>query len=117
MLPIPDKAWVTGEFMQDWKGLRNGDACIILSLNDGIVFKIVENKLNEEHKLTLFSLNPIYKPFDIPAGEVKEVWRFVHYISSEIPDPVMPGDELVKTVSRLKYEVETIKNELKMIRE
>ncbi len=117
MLPIPDKAWVTGEFLQDWNALHNGDACIILTLNDGIVFKIVENKLSEEHKLTLFSLNPVYQPFDIPADEIKEVWKFVHYISNEIPDPVMPGDELVKTVSRLKYEVDSIKSELKMIRE
>ena len=38
MLPIPEGAWVTGEFMQDWNHLKNGDACIILTLNEGVVF-------------------------------------------------------------------------------
>ncbi len=113
MLPIPDKAWVTGEFVQDWNTILNGEAYIILTLDDGIVFKIAENKIKEEGLLTLFSLNPVYEPFDVDVREIREVWRFVHFISSEIPDPVMPHDELVKTVAALKHEVDHIKKKMK----
>ena len=109
MLPIPDKAYVTGEFMLDWTGLATGEACIILTVDDGIVFKIVENRIREEGKLTLYSLNPVYEPFDVHVSDIREVWRFVHYISQELPDPVIPENELVRTVAGLKQDIQKIK--------
>ena len=74
MIPIPDKAWVTGEFLQDWNDIVTGEAYVVLTLDDGIVFKIAENLMKKEHKLTLFSLNPVYEPFDINVNEIKEVF-------------------------------------------
>lgn len=112
MLPIPDKSWVTGEFIQDWNNILSGDAYIILSVNDGIIFKIVENKLKSESKLTLYSLNPAYEPFDIHVKDMREVWKFVHYISDEIPEPVLPNQTIIKTVTGLKNEMEAIKREV-----
>ena len=55
MLPIPPGAWVTGEYVQDWGELKNGGAYIILTLDEGIVFKIIENKIQEEEKIRLIS--------------------------------------------------------------
>ncbi len=65
MLPIPEKAWVTGEFVQDWSTIRTGEACVVLTVDDGIVFKILENRIGEEGKLLLYSLNPLYEPYEI----------------------------------------------------
>ncbi len=113
MLPIPDGSWVTGEFVQDWNDILNGEACIILTLNDGIVFKIVENKISDTGILTLYSLNPLYEPFGVEVKEIREVWKFVHFISSEIPDPVMSHDDLVKTVTELRHDVGRIKEQMK----
>ena len=112
MLPIPDKSWVTAEFVQDWNNILNGDAYIILTLNDGIVFKIVENKIKDEGILILYSLNPLYEPFIIEAKEIREVWKFTHYISSELPDPVLPQNELIKTINNLKQQVDKIKDRM-----
>lgn len=109
MLPIPDKAWVTGEFLQDWSDILTGEAYVVLTLDDGIVFKVAENLIEKEHKLTLFSLNPLYEPFDVNVNEIKEVWRFVNYISAEIPDPVTPEEELIKTVANLKHDMDILK--------
>jgi transcriptional regulator with XRE-family HTH domain len=109
MLPIPDKAWVTGEFLQDWNQIVTGEAYVVLTLDDGIVFKIAENLLEQEHKLTLISLNPAYEPFDVNVNEIKEVWRFVNYISAEIPEPVLPEEELIRTVADLKHDMEILK--------
>ncbi|MGC9342219.1 MAG: XRE family transcriptional regulator [Bacteroidales bacterium] len=113
MHPIPDKSWVTVEFVQDWNNIQDGDAYVILTLNEGIVFKIVENLIEEEGKLRLYSLNPVYEPYDVDIREVREIWRFTHYISNEIPDPVVPGDELAKTVNKLKYEVNMLKHQFR----
>lgn len=112
MLPIPDGAWVTGEFVQDWTTIVSGYGYIILTLNDGIVFKIVENLIEKERKLRLYSLNPIYEPYDVPINEVIEVWKFVHYISTEIPEPVIPANQLVKTVASIKRELNIIKKQI-----
>ena len=110
MLPIPDKAFVTGEFVLDWNGIVTGEACIVLTLDDGIVFKVVENKIADEGRLTLYSLNPVYEPFDVMVKDIREVWKFVHFISQELPEPVLPENELVRTVAGLKQDMQRIKN-------
>ncbi len=112
MLPIPDGAWVTGEFVQDWSTLKNGDACIITTLNDGVVFKIIENNLSNGKSLKLYSLNPMYEPYDIVPSEIREIWKFTNFISNEIPEPHIPEKDLLKTVAGLQYEMNKIKSKL-----
>lgn len=112
MLPVPDGSFVTGEYVLDWHSIRDGQAYIILTLEDGIVFKVIENHINDDGTMELHSLNSLYEPFAIPVTEIKEVWKFVHYISSEMPEPNQEKDDLVKTVKQLKREVEAIQTKL-----
>ncbi len=112
MLPIPDGSWVTGEFLQDWMNIISGHAYIIFTLNDGIVFKIIENNIRSSAKLVLYSLNPLYEPYEVHISEVKEIWKFVNYISNELPDPVIPEKQLIKTVAGLKHDLERLKNKV-----
>jgi len=109
MLPITEGSWVTGEYVQDWNMLKNGDACIIITLNEGVVFKIIENNLKQEKSLRLYSLNPVYDPYDMVVNEISEIWRFTNFISNEIPEPRMPKEDLLATVASLKYEMNMIK--------
>ena len=109
MLPIPDGSWVTGEFVQDWNEIISGKAYVVFTINDGIVFKVVENKLKTDGKLVLYSLNPIYEPYEVHINEVRELWKFVNYISSELPDPVMPEKQLIQAVATMKNDLERIK--------
>src|SRR5512136_3068589 len=109
MLPIPDGSWVTGEFLQDWMNIVSGNAYIVFTIDDGIVFKVVENNIGKDGKLVLYSLNPIYEPYEVHVSEVKEIWKFVNYISSELPEPVMPEKQLIQTVASMKNDLERIK--------
>jgi len=109
MLPIPEKAWVTGEYVQDWKALKTGEACVVLTMDDGIVFKIIENRIEKEGRMILYSLNPLYEPYEIHVNEVREIWKFIHFISHEIPDPVIPENQLVRTVASLKQDLDRLK--------
>ena len=113
MHPIPNGAWVTGEYIQDWGYLKNGDACIILTLNEGVVFKIIENKIHKDKTFKLYSLNPIYEPFDLNINEIREIWKFTNFISSEIPEPKIPKDDLLKTVANLQYDMNKLKGKLR----
>ena len=109
MLPIPEQAWVTGEYVLDWKALKTGEACIVLTMDEGIVFKIIENRIEQEGKMILYSLNPLYEPYDIHVSEIREIWKFIHFISHEIPEPVIPENQLVRTVAGLKQDMERLK--------
>jgi len=112
MYPIPDGSWVTGEFVQDWREIISGKAYIVFTIDDGIVFKIVENNLITHGKLILYSLNPVYEPYEVHVNEVKEVWKFVNYISNELPEPVLPEKQLIQTVTSMKNDLERLKAKL-----
>lgn len=111
MHPIPDGAWVTGEFVQNWFALKDSKACVILTHNEGIVFKIIENRLQAEQKLVLHSLNPLYKAYDLPAEDICEIWQFVHYINPQLPKPHIPEEDLVATLMELKKDIERLKKQ------
>jgi len=109
MLPIPDGAWVTCEFVQNWQLIRNRHAYVVHTLDDGVVFKVVENLIRKDGTLRLHSLNPAYEPYDVHVNDVREVWKFVNYISNEMPDPDLPHQELSRQVNRLREDVEALK--------
>ncbi len=112
MLPIPDGSWVTGEFVQDWREIISGKAYVVFTINDGIVFKVIENNLKTDGRLVLYSLNPIYEPYEVHINEVKEIWKFVNYISSELPEPALPEKQLIQAVAAMKNDLERIKARL-----
>ncbi|MZP65343.1 MAG: helix-turn-helix domain-containing protein [Bacteroidales bacterium] len=112
MFPIPEGSWVTGEYLQDWNELVNGKAYIVFTIDDGIVFKIVENNIRKTGKLTLFSLNPLYEPYEIHINEVREIWKFVNYISNELPEPVMPEKQIFQSIAIMKNDLQRIKAKL-----
>jgi transcriptional regulator with XRE-family HTH domain len=109
MLPVPDGAWVTGEFVQDWLSLPDGEACIVLTLDEGIVFKLVENRIREEGTLRLISLNTAYNPYFVSISEVREIWRFVNYTSSELPAGDLSGEMIGKTLLTIQNDIKDIK--------
>ena len=112
MLPIPDGAHVIGEYIENWFEIRNGEACIVVTQNDGIVFKKIENRIKTERKLILSSLNTLYHPYEVDIMEVKEIWRFVNYISDEMPEPLTDMDGVAQTVLKISRDVTEIKDHL-----
>lgn len=113
MLPIPDGSWITGEFVQNWKLIRDKHAYIVLTLDDGIVFKVVENKLSSDGFLRLHSFNQLYQSYEVKATEIKEVWKFVNYISSELPEGNTYNENLLKKINEIQTGLDQIKKEIK----
>jgi len=115
MHPIPEGSWVTGEFVQNWNLIRDRHAYIIHTLDDGVVFKVVENLIKPKGKLRLYSLNPIYEPYEVDVKDIREVWKFVNYISDEVPDADNQNEHLKNSVKALHSEVANIKEKLKTL--
>ena len=76
------------------------------------MFKVVENRLKDESQLILHSLNPLYESYSVDLKDVREVWRFVHYISSELPEPNLPMNQMAGALAALQNEVASIKNKI-----
>jgi transcriptional regulator with XRE-family HTH domain len=113
MLPVPDKSWVIGEYVDNWYDIKDGQAYIVFTIDDGIVFKIVKNHLRKKRILELISLNDEYAPYEVPATEVKEVWKFCNYISNELPDPAMQKNALLSRIGAIASVVAELKTSLK----
>ena len=112
MYPIPSGSWVTAEFIQNWNFIRDGYAYIIMTNDDGLVFKVLESHIKEDGTFKLYSLNSLYKPFSINIKDIREIWKFIHYISSEMPEPNQPRENIERTVADLKKDVDNLKKSI-----
>ncbi len=112
MLPIPDGAWVTGEFVVDWSTLSDGQACIVCTLDEGLVFKVIENKLKDSGVFILRSLNKEYEPYAVSVNQITEIWKFTHFISHQMPDGGVLEGELLRRIKTIQTAVEGIKNKM-----
>lgn len=108
MKPIPDGSYVTAEFVENWDYLRDGDPCIVLTKDEGLVFKLIEKDFRHK-QFILNSLNREYDSFRVTVDEITEIWKFIHYISSEMPEKVPLEHELFAAIANLKKDVDEIK--------
>jgi phage repressor protein C with HTH and peptisase S24 domain len=74
MLPMASGSWVIAEYVDDWQRLKDGSRCVVLTRNDGIVFKIVYR--HSDMTYLLVSQNPSYQPYELNVQEIVEIWRF-----------------------------------------
>jgi transcriptional regulator with XRE-family HTH domain len=109
MLPIQNGSVVIGEFIQNFYNIKKGYGYIIVTREEGIVFKIVEDYLTEKRSLLLNSLNAAFKSYELPIVQLKEAWKFVCYLNTEIPEPQTDIQRVLQTVNDLKFEIQKMK--------
>ena len=85
MLPLKEGSYVFSEYIEDWKNVKSGTVCIIVTREEGIVLKKVFNYLNEKNLLVLKSTNERYAPYAVMGKDIKELWRFAGYFQGEFP--------------------------------
>ena len=86
MPPVPDGALVFGQFVENWWQIKDGSLAVVVTQNDGVVFKKIFNYLKDRACLVMASTNPIYQPFVVPEEEIQEVWSFAGYFTKEFTD-------------------------------
>jgi len=112
MPPVSEGSYVIGEYVVDWTTIKDGTPYIILTKDDGIVFKIVYNHLDKGNFLQLCSTNSVYEPYTIQVSEVIEMWKFVNYIGFELAEMNLSNDTLTYTVLELQRDVSLLKSKL-----
>src|SRR6201985_3306493 len=58
MLPLVSGTIIIGEYLENWSDVKGGETYVIISQNDGVVYKRIGNKFRENKKLKLISDNP-----------------------------------------------------------
>lgn len=108
MLPIPSGTVIVGKYVERWQEIKDGTPCIVVSMQEGIVFKRIYQKANES-ALRLHSDNPMYQPYEVPLADVVELWEAKAYISTSFPMAEISLDRLTSLVLDLQQEVQKLK--------
>ncbi|MFN5418217.1 MAG: XRE family transcriptional regulator [Flavobacteriia bacterium] len=113
MPPVSEGSFVVAEYIQNWMLIKNETPCIVVTKEDGIVFKIVYNHLTENQTLVLHSTNPLYLPYEVNGKDIIEIWKFVNYISPDLPEIKLDDQQLNKSIQNIQKEISEIKLHLK----
>lgn len=105
MLPVQPGSIVIGEYVENWTGISNNQAHIVVSESEGLVFKRITNNINSNKTLTLRSDNPAYPPYTIKVDDVVEVWQAKAFISKEMPTNDTTLEKVMGMVMELQQEV------------
>lgn len=87
MLPLISGTIVIGTYVDQLQDIKSGRTYVLVTQTEGVVYKRVFNYLAENGKLFLVSDNEVYKPYEIRAEEVLEVWEAKAFISTDFPNP------------------------------
>jgi transcriptional regulator with XRE-family HTH domain len=112
MLPTPSGSVIVGEKIDDWEEVKNSNTYVVLSKQEGVVYKRVLRNAKSRNKLTLLSDNPVYEPYHVNAEDVLEIWRAVYIIQKATPAPRWDVSQLAGMVNTLQEQVSSLKKKL-----
>lgn len=109
MLPVQPGSVIVGEYIDNWKNIKDGQTYIVLSKHDGIVFKRLFNQIEENGTLVLRSDNVSYPAYSIKVEEVLEVWKAVLNISYLNKGSDLSFQNILHMMQELKKDVADLK--------
>ncbi|MBN8686050.1 MAG: LexA family transcriptional regulator [Chitinophagales bacterium] len=112
MLPTPSGSVIVGEKVDSLEEVKNNAACIVVSRNEGIVYKRIQKNTKQKNKLTLVSDNPIFHPYTVNADEVIEMWQAQVVISRTSSQNRWDMNQLATVVSDLQQQVSSLKKKI-----
>lgn len=112
MLPIPSGSIIVGEKVEALDSVKNNTACIVVSKNDGIVYKRIQKNGKAKNKLLLLSDNPTFQPYSISSEDVLEMWEAQFIISKTNTTQSWNVGQLVNIVADLQQEVAGMKKKM-----
>ena len=87
MLPITSGSYIITEYVENWQSAKDDKTYRIITTNDGIVYKRIENEVKDKKQLLLKSDNKEFEPYTLSIDNVLEIWEAVGFMSFEMPSP------------------------------
>lgn len=108
MPPLETGDYVVGKYLESLNEIINGRTYILLTQNDGIVYKRV-NKVSKD-KYELISDNTAYQSYTIKASDMLEVWEFTSSIKrSDRKNDEANLENIMDLMLSMKTEIENLK--------
>ena len=109
MLPVKDGAFIVAKYVDDINNVKDGKTYIVLTKDDGLVYKRVYNKIKEHQSLLLYSDNKTYEPYEIHMETVLELWEFTCCINTQEYDKEeLKLSSIINMFQELKVELKAI---------
>jgi transcriptional regulator with XRE-family HTH domain len=112
MLPTPSGSVIVGEKVDDLEEVKSNQTYVVVSRNEGIVYKRVMKNNKSRNKLTLVSDNTAYQPYNVNADDVIEVWKAQMVISKANTQQRWDVNQLASLVSNLQEQVSSLKKKM-----
>ncbi len=113
MLPTPSGSIIVGERVDGGvEDIKNNAAYIVVSRNEGIVYKRIVKNNKQKNKLQLVSDNPSYKPYHIAGEDVLELWSAEVVIGKVENQARWDVNSLANLVSNLQDQVTSLKKNM-----
>jgi len=108
MPPIIDGSYIIGEYIDGLDSVKMGCRYIVVSRDEGIVFKRILKI--EDGEVYLQSDNPRYKTFTMSGREILEIWEFVASISIQDSADKYLENALIEKINTLQSELLELNN-------
>jgi transcriptional regulator with XRE-family HTH domain len=113
MMPTPSGSIIVGEKVDgNTEDIKNNQAYIVVSRNEGIVYKRIVKSNRAKNKLTLVSDNPQYQPYQVNAEDIVELWHAQMVLSKVSQQQRWDMDSLANMVSNLQNQVSSLKKKM-----
>ncbi|MFC2152956.1 XRE family transcriptional regulator, partial [Bacteroidota bacterium] len=87
MEPLKSGSYVICEYLVNWEDVLDGKPYIVISKDEGIVYKRLYNQISESGEIALKSDNPEYTAYTLKTEEIHEIWKALGFISFDLPEP------------------------------
>jgi transcriptional regulator with XRE-family HTH domain len=112
MLPTPSGSVIVGEKLERLEEVKNSNTYIVVSKNEGIVYKRVLKSNRSKNKVTLVSDNPLYQPYNVNADDIVELWQAQMIIAKANVQQRWDVNQLASIVNNLQEQVSTMKKKM-----
>jgi transcriptional regulator with XRE-family HTH domain len=110
MLPVKDGSFIVAKYVEHLEDVKPGRTYIVLTKNDGLVYKRLYNSEDHDNALLLSSDNKAYKPYFVSKEDILELWEFTCSINTqEYDEKELKLSSIMAMFQDLKVELEAIK--------
>jgi transcriptional regulator with XRE-family HTH domain len=112
MLPTPSGSIIVGEKVDNMDEVKTNMAYIVISRNEGIVYKRIVKNNKTKNKVSLVSDNPSYQPYLVNTEDIIELWQAQVVIGKVTTQQRWDVNSLANLVNNLQDQVSTLKKKM-----
>jgi transcriptional regulator with XRE-family HTH domain len=110
MPPLREGSYVIGKYVDSFADVRDGNTYVLLTRNEGIVYKRLYRDQEQDDTLMLHSDNKIYPPYQLRSSELLEIWEYTCSINtSPYAEEELNLESIMGMMRELKIELERVR--------